>query len=59
MTDGFFHATPIPGTCCGGTTRSTSWIRAWWASWAQDPELLMLMLMSFWQEDVAFMSDVF
>lgn len=59
LTDGFFHADPHPGNLLWW--KDTIYFLDFGMIGELGPEvreLLMLMLMSFWQEDVPFLSDV-
>jgi predicted unusual protein kinase regulating ubiquinone biosynthesis (AarF/ABC1/UbiB family) len=59
LTDGFFHADPHPGNLMWWQDRIYFLDFGMVGELGPDVrELLMLMLMSFWQEDVGFLSDV-
>jgi ubiquinone biosynthesis protein len=59
LTDGFFHADPHPGNLMWWNDRIYFLDFGMVGELGPDVrELLMLMLMSFWQEDVSFLSDV-
>jgi predicted unusual protein kinase regulating ubiquinone biosynthesis (AarF/ABC1/UbiB family)/nucleotide-binding universal stress UspA family protein len=59
LTDGFFHADPHPGNLMWWNDRIYFLDFGMVGELGSDVrELLMLMLMSFWQEDVPFLSDV-
>jgi predicted unusual protein kinase regulating ubiquinone biosynthesis (AarF/ABC1/UbiB family)/nucleotide-binding universal stress UspA family protein len=59
LTDGFFHADPHPGNLMWWNDRIYFLDFGMVGELGPDVrELLMLLLMAFWQEDVAFLSDV-